>query len=402
MSVNLPTSLWRRLVASTLATTLALVVLILILASLGFYYAEMRAHPERGLFDAVWWAVVTVSTVGYGDIVPTTVAGRVIGMCIMGSGIGIMAALTGNLASALIERRNRKQQGLLAVKTSGHALVLGVNAHAPNLIKSLAATAARGPAVVLVAAMTPEAFAEATVDLGLEDRLAFCRGNPAQETVLGRASPQTARVAYILSNEELSPEDADQQTLLTALTFRGLAPKVPLYAEALLDANRKHLTRAGVDVTLIRGELTGRVLATMGEHPALWHFMERLMGEQGRRGMGARGLTHEEQGLRWSELVAKAASGGADLPVAVFRLRRDITIKELLDADSALDHFILELFDAYGQEGRLGQEGPSVLVNPGDGVALRDFDGLIFLRLGRREPGVPPAGPAPSPGGGGL
>lgn len=383
--MNTPTTLWRRFLASTLATTLALVVLILLVASVAFYYLELRGNPERTLFDAVWWAVVTVSTVGYGDIVPVTVPGRIIGMCIMGSGIGIMAALTGNLASALIERHNRKQQGLLPVKTSGHALMLGFNLHAPNLIKTLAEASppSRGPAVVVVASMTPEAFAEATVDLGLKDHLAFCRGNPAQEAVLGRASPQTARAAYILSDDGLVADEADQQSLLTALTFRSLAAKVPLYAEARIETNRKHLSRAGVDVTLIRGELTGRALGTLGEHPALWHFLERLLGEHGHRGMGARLFTREERGQRWSQLVGRAAAEGADLPVAVFRLRRDITIKELLDADSALDQFILELFAAYGQEGRLGQEGPSVLVHPGDGVDLADFDGLIFLRLGR-------------------
>jgi len=385
--------LWRRLTTSTLTTTLALVVLILFLASVGFYYVELRGRPKSSLFDAIWWAVVTVSTVGYGDIVPTTVAGRLIGMCIMGSGIGIMAALTGNLASALIERRNRKQQGLLPVKTSGHALVLGMNSHAPDLIKALAETAppTRGPAVVVAASMTPEAFAEATVDLGLGDRLAFCRGNPTQESVLGRASPCSARAAYILSNEAVPPDDADQESLLTALTFRGLAPKVPLYAEALLESNRKHLTRAGVDVTLIRGELTGRALGAIGEHPALWHFLERLLGESGHRGMSARLLTREERNLRWSQLVAKAAAAGADLPVAVFRLKRDLTIKDLLDADSALDQFILELFSAYGQEGRIGQQGPNVLPNPGDGVDLNAFDGVIVLRLGQPDAG-PQAG----------
>ena len=383
--MNTPTTLWRRFLASTLATTLALVVLILFVASVGFYYFELRDNPERNLFDAVWWAVVTVSTVGYGDIVPVTVPGRIIGMCIMGSGIGIMAALTGNLASALIERHNRKQQGLLPVKTSGHALMLGFNVHAPHLIRTLveATPPSRGPAVVVVAAMTPEAFAEATVDLNFKDRLAFCRGNPAQEAALGRASPQTARAAYILSDDTTAADEADQQTLLTALTFRGMAAKVPLYAEARLETNRKHLARAGVDVALIRGELTGRALGTLGEHPALWQFMERLLGEHGHRGMGVRLLTREERGQRWSQLVTKAASEGGDLPVAVFRLRRDITIKELLDADSALDQFILELFSAYGQEGRLGQEGPSVLVHPGDGVDLSGFDGLVVLRLGR-------------------
>lgn len=404
--MNAPESLIRRLLASTLATATALVAAILLVATVGFYFFELRHNPERTLFDALWWAMVTLSTVGYGDIVPVTVPGRIIGMCIMGTGIGIMAALTGNLASALIERRNRKRQGLAPVKTSGHCLVLGYSAHAPGLIKALAATAApgRGPAVVLVAQLTPEAFAEAAADLGLGDRLEFCRGNPAQETVLGRASPATARAAYILSQDGLTAEEADQQTLLAALTFRGLAPKVQLYAEALLETNRKHLSRAGVDVTLIRGDLAERALGTMGEHPALWQFLERLLGSPGQRAMAARPLSREEHGLRWSELVARSMTEDGRLPVAVFRLKRDITIKELLDADSALDQFILELFAAYGQEGRLGSQGPTVVVNPGDAVDLAGFDGLILL--GADVPPVPEATTArdaarpPHPGGG--
>ncbi len=388
--MSLPAALWRRLFASTFATTLLLVAAILAVATVGFYFFELRDNPERTLFDALWWAMVTLSTVGYGDIVPVTVPGRLIGMCIMATGIGIMAALTGNLASALIERRNRKQQGLLPVKTSGHSLVLGFNAHAPGLIRALAGSAppSRGPAVVLVAPMAPEAFAETAADLGLGDRLAFCRGNPAQEAVLVRASPGTARAAYILSQEGLSPEDADQQSLLSALTFRGLAPKIRLYAEALLETNRKHLNRAGVDVTLIRGELAGRALGAMGEHPALWHFMEGLLGSGGHRGMAARAMSREEKSLRWTELVSRALAEGGELPVAVFRLRRDVTIKDLLDADSALDQFILELFAAYGQEGRLGGQGPAVVVNPGNAVDLAAFDGLVVLPMPR--PADPP------------
>ena len=386
--MNAPVALWRRLLASPLATALALVLLILLSASAAFYFLEFAGSSDKTYFDALWWAMVTLSTVGYGDIVPTTVAGRLVGMAIMATGVGVMAALTGNLASALIERKNRKRQGLLPVKTSDHCLVLGVNAQAPELLRALAASAPahkRGPAVVLVAPLTPEDFAEMAADLDLGERLEFCRGNPAHEPTLGRASPATARSAYILSQDGLSPEDADQQTLLAALTFRGLAPKVRLCAEALLETSRKPLSRAGVDVTVVRGELAGRALGAMGEHPALWHFLERLLGGAGHRAMAARTFSAEEKGLVWSQLVAKAMAADGEMPVAVFRLRRDIDIRELLDADSALDQFISELFKAYGQDGRIGSEGPSVVVNPGDGLDLGGYDGLIFLRAGGPE-----------------
>ncbi len=397
-------SLWRGLFASTLATSLALVLAVLVVATVGFYFFELRDIEGRTLFDALWWAMVTLTTVGYGDIVPLTVPGRLIGMCIMATGIGIMAALTGSLASALIERKNRKRQGLLPVKTSGHMLVLGYNSQAPELMRTLARAVppGRGPAVALVAPLTPEAFDAVAADLGLGDRLAFCRGNPAHEAVLGRASPATARAAYILSQDGLSPEEADQQSLLTALTVRGLAPKIQLYAEALLEANRKPLNRAGVDVTLIRGELAGRALGAMGEHPALWHFLENLLGRPGERGMAARPLGREERGLSWSDLVARSMAGGHGLPVAVFRVKRDVAVKDLLDTDSALDKFILELFSAYGQEGRIGSQGPRVVVNPGDGVDLSGFDGLIVLGQGAPHDPAKAQGPAGTEDGGGL
>jgi voltage-gated potassium channel len=54
-------------------------------------------------WDGVWWAVVTVTTVGYGDLVPHTVAGRIIAMCLMLLGIGFLAVLTATIASRFVQ-----------------------------------------------------------------------------------------------------------------------------------------------------------------------------------------------------------------------------------------------------------------------------------------------------------
>ncbi|MBV1856480.1 potassium channel family protein [Catellatospora tritici] len=64
------------------------------------YYAEHPTNPEFATFgDAIWWAVVTLTTVGYGDIVPITTAGRIDGTAIMFMGVALLGLLAGSLAS---------------------------------------------------------------------------------------------------------------------------------------------------------------------------------------------------------------------------------------------------------------------------------------------------------------
>ena len=89
------------------------VVLLLIVASLLIYYAEHDAQPEqfKNAFSGLWWAVATLTTVGYGDIYPVTVAGRIIGALIAILGIGMVAIPTGIISSGFMEHiQNKKSQ----------------------------------------------------------------------------------------------------------------------------------------------------------------------------------------------------------------------------------------------------------------------------------------------------
>jgi voltage-gated potassium channel len=73
---------------------------IVVVASLGAYQAEHKTNPEFGTVgDALWWGIVTLTTVGYGDIVPKTTTGRLCGVVIMFTGIAVLGVLAGSLAS---------------------------------------------------------------------------------------------------------------------------------------------------------------------------------------------------------------------------------------------------------------------------------------------------------------
>jgi len=78
-------------------------IMFLYLAAVGIYYFEHPAQPEqfKSVFHSLWWAVATLTTVGYGDIYPITVGGRVFTFLILMVGLGVIAIPTGIIASAM-------------------------------------------------------------------------------------------------------------------------------------------------------------------------------------------------------------------------------------------------------------------------------------------------------------
>ncbi len=78
-------------------------LILLYLTAVGIYYFEHPAQPDsfRSIFDSLWWAVATLTTVGYGDIYPITVGGRLFTFVVLMIGLGLVAIPTGIVASSL-------------------------------------------------------------------------------------------------------------------------------------------------------------------------------------------------------------------------------------------------------------------------------------------------------------
>jgi voltage-gated potassium channel len=95
-----------------LALFLFAALIVLYLAGVGIYYFENEAQPEAfsSIFHSLWWSVVTLTTVGYGDVYPITVGGKLFTFFILVIGLGVVSVPAGMVASALSKAREMDEE----------------------------------------------------------------------------------------------------------------------------------------------------------------------------------------------------------------------------------------------------------------------------------------------------
>jgi voltage-gated potassium channel len=113
---------------SALLTVIFLAIVVLEFASI-FVLVTERNDPNANIktaSDALWWAYVTVTTVGYGDEYPVTNSGRIVGVLLMTIGVGLFGVITGYLANAFLKPKSAEQDEQEAISNSPNNLQAGL------------------------------------------------------------------------------------------------------------------------------------------------------------------------------------------------------------------------------------------------------------------------------------
>ena len=99
-----------RMVREELMLFTVMTLIMLYLASVGIYYFEREAQPEafKSVFHSMWWAVVTMTTLGYGDVTPVTLGGRIFTFGVLGIGLGVIAVPSGIVAAGIVDGARRR------------------------------------------------------------------------------------------------------------------------------------------------------------------------------------------------------------------------------------------------------------------------------------------------------
>lgn len=240
-----------------LKVAVATVALICFAAS-GFMFFESAAKPDLKWADALWWAIVTMTTVGYGDFFPATTGGRyLIGIPTMVFGISILGYLLSTVATYLIEARSKELKGMLELNVRDHLLVVhfpGIERLRKLLIDLRADEKTAACPVVLIDERLeelPDELAEAGVR--------FVRGSPTSEAVLARACYNEALYAVILSRDTMDA-GSDNHNLAVVLTLEKLNSACYTVTEVIDPEHVDLLYRAGCDSVICLATLSTNFL----------------------------------------------------------------------------------------------------------------------------------------------
>ncbi|MDE1879849.1 MAG: NAD-binding protein [Euryarchaeota archaeon] len=272
-----------RLVVETVRKVWKVAILVVIVyfgLSLAFYWAETtqpciysqtvgplcnaQNHSTLSLGDALWWGIVTLSTVGYGDVVPHTVIGRAMGAGLMVFQIGFLGYLLTVILGAVTETRLKVALGSMGTDMKDHVVVAGYSMVGKAAVRELLA-GQRAVAVICESQNDVPLVRE----LGTEERVFACFGNVTSEESFKRAGTDGAFAIIFAST-------SDTDNLIGALTARALYPEIRVVVSISRPELRRTLEAAGVTYIASPDDMGGRLCASAAFRPEVASTFEDL------------------------------------------------------------------------------------------------------------------------------
>jgi len=242
---------------------LGILVVMILVSTVGLAILE----PKYSLVNWLWWSIVTLTTVGYGDITPSTVGGKMIGVLIMFFGIGILGMFTATIASIFVERKLKEERGMHSFQFEKHMILCQWNHRAREILQELRSDPrAETLPVVLIADIEVK-----PID---DQNLYFIQGEVTEET-LSRANLPKASTVLILGDDRLDNNARDAKAVLTTLTVESLNPDVYTIVELVEESNVRHCERAHANEIIVGSEFSTKLMS----RAALDHGISKVLSE---------------------------------------------------------------------------------------------------------------------------
>ncbi len=363
----------RLILSWTIAVAVGAMVIVMI---------EPPTGSITNFFHGIWWTVVTMTTVGYGDMVPSTPVGKMFGLVVIITGMMLMTVFSATISSIFVTAKIREGQGLSKVRYRDHIVICGWCHITDELLDTLISTfESQTFHVVLIADISSE-VAEEILTRFRKVNLKYVRGDWTHEETLKRAGVQEAGTVIVLPDESLGdPGKMDEKTILTTLSVKALNSKVKLLAHIMRKTNRVFLERAKADEIVVSDELTGYLLATHTVATGVPHIVREMLSTEGDNRLSSLKTPSEFVGRSFGDLGDYYFHKGSIL-LGLTREENPLEAADILSSDtSALDEFIKRKFEEAGMD-TSEKVRTNARLNPSRDTIISEEDRAIVIIKG--------------------
>lgn len=305
------------------AFTIAGVLLIAVLGNAAtFYLFDGAEKPELTIWDAIWYSIISVTTIGYGDYYAVT-AGARIGMFffIVLLGLSAFSAFLGLLVDWMVNLNFKEMRGLADVMAENHILI--INFPDTNRVKHIIDEIRSDPQykdkeVVLVT----DAIETRPFEM---KEFSFVHGSPLQEEVLRRAGVDTAAIAIVLCTRADDPS-SDGQVASVISVLEHMRPEIKTVAECMDDRHGILFRSARCDSIIYSNQIVNNILVQECQDAGVATLMSKLTTNTNGRNLNSTRVP--EAGDQTYGEIAKRLIDKGILVVGMLRGRNEIDSTE--------------------------------------------------------------------------
>jgi len=327
-----------------------------------------------------WWAIVTMTTVGYGDFSPATPAGRFFAVIIMFIGISLVSLLTASISSIFVAQKIREGKGLEQLNLNNHLILCGWNPNGGRILDSIQHLSnGKKKELVLINEMNEEDVTQ------LKNRyqqlnINFVSGDFTQEEILNKANIFEANTVIVIPNTTGSEVATyDEKTIFATLTIKSMDPNIRVVAYLLDRENLTHIKRANADEVVVGDDFSAHILASHVVDPGIPQIANQLIESNSNSRFKRINIPSEFTGKAYSELFDYFRKLDGSLLIGVFAEDENLGIGAILSSDaSALDSFIERKL----KEGGINLQEESkinVVVNPSKDYRIKEGERAIII-----------------------
>jgi len=252
-----------------LLTLLFLLVFVVFTGGIAFYVLEEAHNPRiNHIFDAVYWSLVTISTVGYGDISPVTNGGRMISMVIIVFGIAMISFATSVIVSAFSEKLNElKEERVIEEvnKSKAFLIICGYGQMTKMFFRQAEADQYR----YIILDKDPARVQEA-----IHDGYDAIVDDASRHATLSRFNTESAQVTVLCMSHD------DVENIYITLNAKSVNPRIRVIARASSQAIVNKYKRAGADHILLPNEAASTMMSVAILRPTMYKAIHAIFTGQ--------------------------------------------------------------------------------------------------------------------------